>query len=471
VAISDVQAALANLVVTKTDVATVVFDSVSTVSSQLSWSGSNPIVATYTFSIPAGDITGSAISFFITSTAGLQGPPLNGTIVAYDATNVIISVGGTTPAFYMVATPPSEAPGGITLSAGGSDAEDFPITDFGTSGPYTPPSPVCFLEGTRILTQRGEVAVEELHIGDHAVAMISGGLLPIRWIGHRRVEPRRHPKPHDVHPVRIAAGAFADRRPHRDLWVTPGHRVLVDGVLVHIDKLINDASIVQVEMDSVSTWHVELEQHDVLLAEGLPAESFLDVGNRRAFTDVNVVALHPDILAAELAPHDEDDTCVQVIGPGPQLTAIQARLLQRAIDVLGHKLTDDPDLHVIADGHRVAAATSDGLHVFRLPSGARDVRLVSRVRVPSRMEPGWHDTRRLGVAVSCIVVDGTHDVPLDWAGLEDGWHRPERDGGGLFRWTDGAARLPAGGETIGVELVHARRYWADRPGDVAVLFG
>jgi Hint domain len=73
--------------------------------------------------------------------------------------------------------------------------------------------------------------------------------------------------------------------PIRDLWVSPGHPLLVDGVLIQAQRLVNGASIAQIPFDRVQYWHVELDSHDIVLAEGLPAERYLDTGNRTAFTN------------------------------------------------------------------------------------------------------------------------------------------------------------------------------------------
>ena len=142
----------------------------------------------------------------------------------------------------------------------------------------------CFLQGTRIVTVRGSVPVEALRVGDVVVAR--WGLTRVQWIGRRRVLCRCHPTPHDVWPVRIGAGAFGPGCPVRDLRLSPDHAVSVGGELTPVRHLINGASIVQEEHDSAVYWHVELPRHDLLLAEGLAVESYLDTGNRDRFTSV-----------------------------------------------------------------------------------------------------------------------------------------------------------------------------------------
>jgi hypothetical protein len=151
----------------------------------------------------------------------------------------------------------------------------------------------CFATGTRIATPRGEVAVETLCPGE-AVRLASGGTAPIVWIGRRRVDCRSHPKPQQVWPVRIRRGAFAFGIPNRDLFLSPDHAIFAEGVLIPIKYLINDDTIRQVERKTVTYFHLELPSHDVLLADGLAAESYLDTGDRGSFENGGrVVALFP----------------------------------------------------------------------------------------------------------------------------------------------------------------------------------
>ncbi len=101
-----------------------------------------------------------------------------------------------------------------------------------------------------------------------------------------------------VRPVRIAAHAFADGLPHRDLLVSPEHALFVDGVLIPAHRLLNHSSVTQDAPAAAEYFHVELDRHEVLLAEGLPAESYLDTGNRTMFANAPLVALHPEPAAS-----------------------------------------------------------------------------------------------------------------------------------------------------------------------------
>ena len=152
----------------------------------------------------------------------------------------------------------------------------------------------CFAAGTRILTADGDVAVEDLRVGD-LLRTASGALAPVRWIGRRRVACALHPRPAQVRPVRVTAGAFGPGLPRRDLLLSPDHAVFCAGVLIPVRHLVNGTSIAPLAVAVVTYFHIELPRHDVLLADGLPCESFLDTGNRGAFENGGATMhLHPD---------------------------------------------------------------------------------------------------------------------------------------------------------------------------------
>ncbi|WP_246736962.1 Hint domain-containing protein [Methylobacterium sp. DB0501] len=214
----------------------------------------------------------------------------------------------------------------LYASDGSSRKVDF-FTDTGfQSGNLVPV--VCFTTGTRIRTARGEIAVEALRVGDEAVTA-SGALRPVTWIGHRDLDGASRTLPGDQQPVRIRAGAFGPGLPARDLRLSPGHPVLVGadadgegGDLVPVMCLVNGTSIAREPVSSVTYWHVELDSHDILLAEGLPAESYLDWGDRPFFTEGSDHALHnPDFVVPGLAAR-----CRPVAVDGPVVEAERARL-------------------------------------------------------------------------------------------------------------------------------------------------
>jgi hypothetical protein len=315
----------------------------------------------------------------------------------------------------------------------------------------------CFAAGTRIGTERGEVVVEQLRVGDR-VASAFGGTVAVTWLGHRRVDCRRHPKPWDVWPVRVAADAFGPGQPRRDLWLSPDHAVFTDGVLIPIRYLINDATIAQEPVDAVTYWHVELPIHDVLFAEGLPAESYLDTGNRGAFANGGgATMMQPDFALRVW----EAESCAELVCDGAELAAVRSFLLDRA-EVLGHASTCEPGLHLMVDGRVVRPVIESGVHRFRLPSNAMSIRLGSRSAVPAHVCVDSDDCRRLGVAVAGVVLDG-EPIALSDARLGSGWHAIESDGSHTrWRWTRGDAEfLFDGASSLDIDIVMTARYWIE----------
>jgi T5SS/PEP-CTERM-associated repeat protein len=142
----------------------------------------------------------------------------------------------------------------------------------------------CFAKGTRIATEMGPAAVEDLAVGD-LVLTADGREERIVWIGSRAIDCSNQPRPAAVWPVRLAAGAFGPNVPERDLYLSPDHAVFVDGVLVPVKLLINGANIVQVQRRAMIYFHVALPRHEVILAEGLAVESYLDLSDRAEFRE------------------------------------------------------------------------------------------------------------------------------------------------------------------------------------------
>jgi hypothetical protein len=141
-------------------------------------------------------------------------------------------------------------------------------TDFAPTG-----NPVCFLPGTAIATPAGEVAVERLAIGD-LVTTAQGRAVPVRWIGRQTLSTLFGP-PERLMPVRVQAGALGGGLPLRDLVLTADHALLIDGLLINAGALVNGASIDWVPISELgerfTVYHVETEDHDIILAEGAPA--------------------------------------------------------------------------------------------------------------------------------------------------------------------------------------------------------
>lgn len=151
-------------------------------------------------------------------------------------------------------------------------------------GPNPARGPHCFLRGTRIATPDGEIRIEELRIGD-SVLTASGDVKPIKWIARQKIERASR---HDAAPVKISRYAIDGKAPHRDLYVSPAHAIYIDGVLIPAKNLVNGITIVadaKPEMLALTYYHIELDTHAAILAEGLAVESF--GGSREAFDNAD----------------------------------------------------------------------------------------------------------------------------------------------------------------------------------------
>jgi hypothetical protein len=192
------------------------------------------------------------------------------------------------------------------------DIDEISLQDWAGDG-FT----VCFAPGTLISTVDGERPVETLTAGDR-VRTADGRAVPVKWMGRQTMRRIATPQSRFC-PVRIRAGALGEGLPHTDLVVTGDHGIMVDGVMVNAAALVNGTSIVRVPQNEVGetfvTWHVETEDHDVILANGTPAETFVDATTRRAFDNYDeyvaqfgepeepmLVLPHPRAFAARQLP-------------------------------------------------------------------------------------------------------------------------------------------------------------------------
>ena len=347
----------------------------------------------------------------------LQGGTLS---VGQGQTLAALAVGGTVENGTVIYTPGAleVAPSGLLLNVTAID-------------------PPCFAAGTPLATLAGEVPVEALEPGA-MMRLASGAAAAVTWIGHVRVDCRRHDRPRQVWPVRIRAHAFAPGRPHRDIRLSPDHAVWLGpgetgegACLVPVKYLLNGASIAQEATDFVDYFHVELAAHAVLLAAGLGAESYLDDGNRAAFARG---------IGARGQRRGWRFACAPLCTGGPMLRAARQRLLVRAT-ALGFSLCRDADLHLEAGGRILRAAAVRGrLHRFVLPAATGHIRVRSQSGVPAELDPASADQRRLGARLGGVVASG-RVVPLDSAVFGTGFHPPEGPDGARWRWTDGAGEI------------------------------
>ncbi|WP_227444530.1 Hint domain-containing protein [Cognatishimia sp. F0-27] len=181
-----------------------------------------------------------------------------------------------------------------------------------TQGTYV----FCFAIGTRIATPDGARPVETLAIGD-PVLTAEGREVPVTWVGRQTVHKLFTPAER-FEPVRVHAGALGNGLPHSDLVPTTDHTLILDGLAICAGALVNGTTITRVSKadlpERVTYYHVETEGHEIILAEGAPAETFIDYVARRGFENyAEYVELYgeertipekrlPRISAARLVP-------------------------------------------------------------------------------------------------------------------------------------------------------------------------
>jgi hypothetical protein len=125
----------------------------------------------------------------------------------------------------------------------------------------------------------------------------------------------------------VVADAFGVGKPQRDLFLSPDHAVFIENVLIPVKYLINGTSIAQVKVAEVMYHHVELAVHDVLIADGLAAESYLDTGDRSNFSnDDGAVVLHPHFSTHVW----EGMGCAKLVVSGREIESVRQRLDARA---------------------------------------------------------------------------------------------------------------------------------------------
>jgi autotransporter-associated beta strand protein len=205
---------------------------------------------------------------------------LTGTDASGAAATVTLDMAGLQPSNFHI----DVAGGNTTLSYGTNEHEIV----------------ACYCAGTLIETTGGQQAVEALKIGDEVVTM-SGVARPIKWIGRRSYGGRFVMGRKDILPICFKAGSLGENVPKRDLWISPHHAMYLQGVLIEARDLVNNASIVQAEeVEKVEYFHIELDSHGVIIAEGSLSETFVDDNSRGIFHNAHEYpALYPD---AEDAP-------------------------------------------------------------------------------------------------------------------------------------------------------------------------
>lgn len=276
----------------------------------------------------------------------------------------------------------------------------------------------CYAAGTRIATPRGEIPIEALRPGDPITTLADPAhpVRPLRWLGWRRLRPATLPDPDAAFPILIRAHAIAPGCPARDLRVSPEHAILIGDALIPAHLLVNSTTIRRDRSRAhITYYHLELGTHDLVRANGLAAETWLDTGNRAMFANAAATAL-PGPAAG----------CRPLILAGPRLAAARATLAPRVPE----------PVHLETGGCRLLPTRQGDCLLFDLPPATTQAWL----RSPAGPPPNSPDRRRLGLAIAAITLEtrgGQRPIPLDHPALGQGWHAPEPG----CRWTTGNAAL------------------------------
>ncbi|ANA15308.1 potassium-transporting ATPase subunit A (plasmid) [Acetobacter pasteurianus NBRC 101655] len=314
----------------------------------------------------------------------------------------------------------------------------------------------CFLSGSMIRTQDGDVAVEDIQIGDKIVAFDwksnKNVVRPVVWVGKARAVVR--PELHDDEagwPVRILKDAIADGVPYKDMLITAEHCLFFKDRFVPVRMLVNGVSIFyDKSITSYDYYHVETEQHSVITADGMLTESYLDTGNRSSFRQEGKVAT----LRGAVKSWENDAGAT--LGVDRSFVEPLFRALEwRENSVIGCQtsgqattLTNEPDLHLVTDTGSIVRPMRKTAHQysFMLPPDTQSVRIVSRASRPSDVIGPFVDDRRyMGVAVADVRLqcakqhfDITSHLQAE---KPEGWYETDWTD---CAWTNGNAELPLG---------------------------
>jgi hypothetical protein len=291
----------------------------------------------------------------------------------------------------------------------------------------------CFARGTRLLTPNGYRQVEALKPGDPLINL-GGERRGVRWIGWRTLDLKFHDR---AGPVTFAPHALGVGVPRRAVTLSPLHAVFIGGVLVPACHLVNGATIVAPKHAAVTYYHVEMDRHEVLLADGMAVESYLDNGNRGQ-------------LYSEIGQRGHAaEPFAEIVTSGPALVAIRRRLHGIALQA-GFRLTYEPAVRAVAGAASVLPRRVRRQLRFKFPAAAGGLGLVARAAAPAETDPDSEDRRQLAICISGFPDDVRPG---------DGWYNKARGDAGIWMGA-GAALGFAGARTdLTLEVAGVIRSW------------
>lgn len=327
------------------------------------------------------------------------------------------------------------------------------ITTLPVTGDF---DPVCYLADAMVETVSGEKPVQDLQVGDEVITRDAAGNIstqPIIWTGKSRLRANKAlSDDRSGFPVRIKAGALAEKVPHRDLLVTSEHAIFLEGHFIPVRMLVNGRTIAyDHSIEAYDYYHFETARHSIVHVSGAATETFLDNGMRDQFSEQSQAE---NGAVADGAKQWGLDSAAPLCVTPEFVRDIYETLKDRAnlIDpsdasarAAGNDVTEDPDLNIeTVDGVRLELReVTNGWYLYSLPAGLSQLYLTSRVTRPcDALGPYIDDRRLLGVLVGEIVIKkpSGHVELADHLSNErlEGWSSIENH---LSRWTSGRAEI------------------------------
>jgi hypothetical protein len=207
----------------------------------------------------------------------------------------------------------------------------------------------CFLRGTQVWTPCGESPVEDLRVNDLVVTS-SGEAKPIQWVWRRRFERQSGQEwGEEIAPIRVARSALGPNTPHRDLYLSRYHCLYLDGVLIPAVDLVNNSSIAKVDIEDlgeIEYFHIKLERHSVIYAEGAACETLQAV-----------TAVSSDEVEFEEYRRLHGEPCLpdEPVAPVLGYNGGRARLRGRIRSVVSHVIDVRSKLEIVRDDLRERA--------------------------------------------------------------------------------------------------------------------
>jgi len=310
--------------------------------------------------------------------------------------------------------------------------------------PHYESKPPCFLPGAEIRAGNKIIAIENIRIGDEIDVFGHDGVhsRKVVWVGKSHMTVKTGCRPSTAgYPICIVQGAIADNVPYRDMRVTPEHCMFFEGKFFPVRMLVNDRTIYyDRDYASYDYYHVELEQHSVIMADGTLTESYLSTGHasfsrnesNREKSWCHDAAFPLDTSRDFVEPiFRRLEKRAEVLGVAPQPSIIEkARETQTFIETSCGKVI----MPLRRSGNRV---------VFQIPESVTELTLRSDSARPCDTIGAYVDDRReLGLLVGGLELydaDGTRQIDLATIdSMPCGWHSSESS---ETRWTDGAGQL------------------------------